>query len=162
MKFAVVLAASMAFSVAMDQSTAQSPAPSQAGIDSDIALLRSDLQTRRTAVVTDEMKLTDDQAKAFWPLYREYANQQQVIGDQRVSLIKDYANSYNTMDDATADSLVKRQLTFEQDRLTLQSSYYPKFKNAVGAKQAAKFLQIDNRLNMLIDLQLASSIPILQ
>ncbi len=108
------------------------------------------------------MKLTDDQGKAFWPLYREYANQQQVIGDQRVSLIKDYANSYNTMDDTTADGLVKRQLKFEQDRLNLQSSYYPKFKKAVGAKQAAKFLQIDNRLNMLIDLQLAASIPVLQ
>jgi hypothetical protein len=161
MKFAVVLAASMAVSVAMAQSTQSTP-PNQAGIDSDITLLRSDLQTQRTAVVTDEMKLTDDQGKAFWPLYREYANKQQVIGDQRVSLIKDYANSYSTMDDATADGLVKRQLAFEQDRLKLQSSYYPKFKKAVGAKQAAKFLQIDNRLNMLIDLQLASSIPILQ
>ena len=161
MKFAVVLAASMAVSVAMAQSTQSTPT-NQAGIDSDITLLRSDLQTQRTAVVTDEMKLTDDQGKVFWPLYREYANKQQVIGDQRVSLIKDYANSYNTMDDTTADGLVKRQLNFEQDRLKLQSSYYPKFKNAVGAKQAAKFLQIDNRLNMLIDLQLASSIPILQ
>ena len=148
--------------VAMAQSTAQSTPPSQAGIDADITLLRSDLQTQRTAVVTDEMKLTDDQGKAFWPLYREYANKQQVVGDERVSLIKDYANSYDSMDDATADGLIKRQLKFEQDRLKLQSDYYPKFKKAVGAKQAAKFLQIDNRLNMLVDLQLASSIPVLQ
>ena len=116
MKFAVMLAASLAASVAVAQSTSSTP-PNQAGIDADITLLRSDVQTQRTAVVTDEMKLTDDQGKAFWPLYREYANKQQVIGDQRVSLIKDYANSYNTMDDATADGLVKRQLKFEQDRL---------------------------------------------
>ena len=95
-------------------------------------------------------------------MYREYANKQQVIGDQRVSIIKDYANSYDTMDDATADGLVKRQLKFWQTRLKLQSDYYPKFKKAVGAKQAAKFLQIDNRLNLLVDLQLASSIPVLQ
>jgi hypothetical protein len=108
------------------------------------------------------MKLTDDQGKTFWPLYREYTNQQQVIGDQRVSLIKDYANSYDTMNDATADGLAQRQLKFWQARLKLQSDYYPKFKKAVGAKQAAKFLQIDNRLNLLVDLQLASSIPVLQ
>ena len=156
-----MLAASLAASVAVAQSTSSTP-PNQAGIDSDITLLRSDLQTQKTAVVTDEMKLTDDQGKVFWPLYREYANKQQVIGDQRVSLIKDYANSYDTMDDATADDLIKRQLKFEEDRLYLQSSYYPKFKKAVGAKQAAKFLQIDNRLNMLVDLQLASAIPVLQ
>jgi hypothetical protein len=162
MKFAVALAGSMAFSVAMAQSSTPATAPSQAGIDSDITLLRSDLQTQRTAVVTDEMKLTDDQGKAFWPLYREYTNQQQVIGDQRVSLIKDYANSYDTMTDATADGLAQRQLKFWQARLKLQSDYYPKFKKAIGAKQAAKFLQIDNRLNLLVDLQLASSIPVLQ
>jgi hypothetical protein len=162
MNYAVVLAASMAACVTMAQSTPQSTPPSQAGIDSDITLLRSDLQTQRTAVVTDEMKLTDGQGKAFWPLYRDYTNQQQVIGDQRVSLIKDYANSYDTMDDATADGLAQRQLKFWQVRLKLQSDYYPRFKKAVGAKQAAKFLQIDNRLNLLVDLQLASSIPVLQ
>ena len=61
MKSAVVLAASMAVSVAMAQSTAQSTTPSQAGIDNDITLLRSDVQTQRTAVVTQEMKLTDAQ-----------------------------------------------------------------------------------------------------
>lgn len=152
----------MAVTVAMAQSTAQSATPNQAGIDSDITLLRSDLQTQRTAVVTDEMKLTDDQSKTFWPLYREYTTKQQEIGDQRVELIKDYANSYATMDDATADGLAQRQLKFWQARLKLQSAYYPKFKKAVGAKQAAKFLQIDNRLNLLVDLQLASSIPVLQ
>ncbi len=162
MKCAVVLAASMAVSVALAQSPAPATAPSQAGIDSDITLLRSDLQAQRTAVVTDEMKLTDAQGATFWPLYREYTTRQQVIGDQRVSLIKDYANSYDTMDDATADGLAQRQLKFWQARLKLQSDYYPKFKKAVGAKQAAKFLQIDNRLNLLVDLQLASSIPVLQ
>jgi hypothetical protein len=162
MKSAVVWAASMAVSVAMAQSTAQSTTPSQAGIDNDITLLRSDVQTQRTAVVTQEMKLTDAQGATFWPLYREYTTKQQEIGDQRVSIIKDYANSYDTMDDATADGLAQRQLKFWQTRLELQSDYYPKFKKAVGAKQAAKFLQIDNRLNLLVDLQLASSIPVLQ
>ncbi len=160
-KFAVLLGASMAVSAAMAQST-PSAAPNQAGIDSDITLLRSDLQTQRTAVVTDEMKLTDEQGKAFWPLYREYANKQQVIGDQRVSLIKDYATSYNTMDDTIADGLIKRQLKFEEDRVKLQSGYYPKFKKAVGAKASRKVPADRQRLNMLVDLQLAASIPVLQ
>jgi Spy/CpxP family protein refolding chaperone len=157
LKTAFILAASITASGAMAQST-----PNQSGIDADITLLRSDLQTQRTAVVTQEMNLTDDQGKAFWPLFREYSNKQQVVGDQRVSLIKDYADKYSSMDDATADDLAKRQMKFVQDRMKLQSEYYPKFKKAVGAKQAAKFLQIDNRLNMLVDLQLASNIPVLQ
>ena len=158
MKVTVMLAASLLASVAAAQSTP----PAQAGIDSDIALLRSDVQADKTAIVTRGMQLNDDQGKLFWPLYREYANKQQILGDQRVSIIKDYATAYDSMDDATADGLTKRQLKYEQDRAELREDYYPKFKKAVGAKQAAKFMQIDNRLSMLIDLQLAAAIPILK
>jgi hypothetical protein len=152
-----MLAASLAATGAVAQTTAN-----QAGIDSDITLLRSDIQAGKTEVVTTGMQLTDAQGKLFWPLYREYANKQQILGDQRVAIIKDYANAYDSMDDPTADGLVKRQLKYEQDRIKLRAEYYPKFKKAVGAKQAAKFLQIDNRLSMLVDLQLASSIPVVK
>ena len=141
---------------------AQTSTSSQAGIDSDITLLRSDIQAQKTDVITLEMQLNDTQGKAFWPLYREYANKQKIIGDQRVSVIKDYADGYYTMDDTKADDLAGRMLKFEEARAKLRAEYYPKFKKAVGAKQAVKFLQIDNRLNLLIDLQLTSALPILQ
>ena len=90
---------------------AQTTTPqSGSGIDSDIALLRSDVQTQKTDVIAHTMQFTDAQSQAFWPLYREYAGKQQTIGDQRVSLIKDYADSYNTLDDAKADELAGRQV----------------------------------------------------
>ena len=141
---------------------AQTTTAPQTGIDSDIALLRSDVQADKTAIITHTMQLTDAQGQAFWPLYREYANEQQTIGDQRVSLIKDYAASYDTLDDAKADELAGRMIKFDEARTKLRSEYYPKFKKAIGAKQAAKFLQVDNRLTLLIDLQIASAVPIIQ
>jgi hypothetical protein len=158
-RVAVLLAAGVVSTVAGAQAT--TPA-NQAGIDSDITLLRSDLQSDRTALVTEEMQLTDAQGATFWPLYREYVNKQQVVGDQRVKVIKDYADKYTSMDDVTADDLAKRYMKFQQDRLKLRAEYYPKFKKAAGAKQAAKFMQIDNRLDMLVDLQISSVIPIVK
>ena len=141
---------------------AQTATTDQSGTDTDIALLRSDVQAQKTDVIAHTMQLNDADAKAFWPLYREYANQQQVLGDQRVSVIKDYAAHYDTMDDAQADSLMNRELAFEKSRTDLRAAYYPKFKKAIGAKQAAKFIQVDNRLSLLVDLQLANAIPIVQ
>ena len=135
---------------------------SGSGIDSDIALLRSDVQTQKTDVIAHTMQFTDAQSQAFWPLYREYASKQQVIGDQRVSLIKDYADSYDTLDDAEADDLAGRMIKFDEARTKLKAEYYPKFKKAIGAKQAAKFLQVDNRLTLIVDLQIASTIPIIR
>lgn len=137
-------------------------ATTDAGTDTDIALLRSDVQAQRNDVVAHTMQLNDTDAKNFWPLYREYVSKEQAIGDQRVSAIKDYASQYDTMNDAQADGLVDRMLKFDKSRMQLRADYYPKFKKAIGAKQAAKFLQVDNRLNLLVDLQIANAIPIIQ
>jgi hypothetical protein len=141
---------------------AQTAAPAQSGTDTDIALLRSDVQAQKTDVIAHTMQFNDADAKAFWPLYREYANKQQILGDQRVSAIKDYAAQYDTLTDGQADGLMARMLNFDKSRTDLRSEYYPKFKTAIGAKQAAKFIQVDNRLSLLVDLQLANAIPIIQ
>jgi hypothetical protein len=141
---------------------AQTATTGQTGTDTDIALLRSDVQAQRTDVVAHTMQFNDVDAKNFWPLYREYVNKEQIIGDQRVSAIKDYASQYDTMDDAQADGLMDRVLKFDKSRTELRAEYYPKFKKTIGAKQAAKFLQVDNRLNLLVDLQIANAVPIIQ
>lgn len=130
--------------------------------DDDIAALRSDIQSDKTDVISKTMQLTEAQSKVFWPLYHEYANEQQKIGDQRVSLIKDYAAHYGAIDDANANDFMTRFLKYDKDNYELRQKYYPKFKKAIGAKQAAKFFQIDNRLSLLINLQLAELIPIVR
>jgi hypothetical protein len=141
---------------------AQTATTDQSGTDTDIALLRSDVQAQKTDIIGKTMQLSDTDAKAFWPLYREYANKQQTLGDQRVSVIKDYGAEYDTLTDAQADGLMDRMLKFNKSRNELTAQYFPKFKKAIGAKQAAKFIQVDNRLTLLVDLQLANSIPIIQ
>jgi hypothetical protein len=95
-------------------------------------------------------------------VYRNYAHDQQTIGDQRVSLIKDYAANYDHIDDTQAQSYIKRAFKFDDDMLKLRKSYEPKFEKAIGAKQTAKFYQVDNRLSLLVNLQLASLLPIIK
>ena len=141
---------------------AQTATSDQAATDTDIALLRSDVQAQKTDVIGHTMQFNDADAKAFWPLYREYANKQQILGDERVSVIKDYGAQYDTLTDSQADGLMARLLKFDKARTDLRAEYYPKFKKAIGAKQAAKFFQVDNRLTLLVDLQLANAIPIIQ
>jgi hypothetical protein len=141
---------------------AQTATSDQSGTDTDIALLRSDVQAQKTEIIGKTMQLSDADAKAFWPLYREYSTKQQALGDQRVSVIKDYAAEYDTLTDSQADGLMDRMLKFEKSRNDLRAQYYPKFKKAIGAKQAAKFIQVDNRLTMLVDLQIADAIPIIR
>jgi len=129
--------------------------------DADIQLFRSDVQADKNAIITHTMKFTDAESGAFWPIYRDYAHDQQVIGDQRVQLIKDYALSYDGIDDAKANDLEQRAIAIEKKTLTLREDYWPRFMKALGAKRAAKFYQVDNRLSLIVALQLTAAIPLI-
>lgn len=151
---------------ALGQASDQAPPDANGGwrpvTDDDIAVLRQDVQASKTDVITRSMGFTDEQSKAFWPVYREYANEQSKIGDQRVALIKDYAANYDTIDDTKAKSYIARAFKFDDDMLKLRKSYESKFEKAIGAKQTAKFYQVDNRLNLLVNVQLANLLPIIK
>jgi len=129
--------------------------------DTDIQLLRSDIQADKNDIIAHTMQFTDAESTAFWPIYRDYANDQQKIGDRRVQLIKDYANWADTLDDAKATNLVERAIAIDGDTSALRQNYWPKFEKALGAKRAAKFYQVDNRLSLILNVQLTSNIPIL-
>jgi hypothetical protein len=129
--------------------------------DTDIQLIRSDVQADKNQIIADTMQFTDPESKAFWPVYRDFARDQQVIGDARLQLIKDYAKNYDTMDDAKARDMVQRMINIEDQTLNLREDYWPKFMKALGAKRAAKFYQVDNRLTLVINLQLTAGIPLI-
>jgi len=135
--------------------------PAKALTDSDIQLLRSDIQAGKNQIITDTMQFTDAESTAFWPVYRDYARDQQVIGDERVQLIKDYAQNYGGMDDNKAKDMVQRMINIEDETLNLREDYWPKFMKAVGAKRAAKFYQVDSRLSLIINMQLSAGIPLI-
>jgi hypothetical protein len=130
--------------------------------DSDIQLLRSDVQADKNDIITHTMAFTDQESAAFWPVYRDYARDQQVIGDDRWKLIKDYAANYDTLDDAKADDLAKQMFSIDSRTTKLREDYWPKFEKAIGGKRAAKFYQVDNRLSLIINLKLTSEIPLLR
>ena len=129
--------------------------------DTDIQLLRSDVQGAKNDIIAHTMQFADAESKAFWPVYRDYARDQQVIGDKRVQLIKDYAQAYDNMNDANAKDMMQRMLNIEDETLNLREDYWPKFQKALGAKRAAKFYQVDSRLTLMVNLELTSEIPLI-
>jgi hypothetical protein len=129
--------------------------------DADVQLLRQDLQAQKNQIITDTMRFTESEGAAFWPVYKEYASEQQAIAAKRLDLVVDYAHSLEKMDDSKARDLSQRMFAVEDGIQALRKNYYPRFEKALGAKRAAKFYQVDNRLNLLIAVQLTSEIPLI-
>jgi hypothetical protein len=127
-----------------------------------IELLRQDVKTKKVAIVTEAMQLTDEQAGVFWPVYREYQFELDKIVDARVALIKDYAEHYETMTDEKAKELAERSLDLQGERLELRKRYFRELERAVGSIAAAKFMQVDNAVTLLIDLEIAANLPLIE
>jgi hypothetical protein len=132
-----------------------------ASIDEAIAMLRSDLRSNRKQVVAANMTLTDTQAEKFWPIYEQYVSELVKINDAKYALIKEYLQSSNLTEEQ-ADGMSKRWVEVDASVVQLRLKYIPIFRSALSAKGTAMFFQIDRRVQMMIDLQLASSIPLIQ
>jgi hypothetical protein len=135
----------------------QSPIP-----ESYVALLRSDIQTQKTALITQNLTLSDDQAKKFWPLQRSYESELSKLGDERLDVIRTYVKSWDNLDDATAKNLGKRLLEYHKKRIDLESKYFDRMSKEISPTLAAKFFQIELQLEDIIDLDIASSVPLIK
>lgn len=130
--------------------------------DDDIKLIRQDVQSIKEGVIKDTMQFTDAESTAFWPVYKLFAADQKAIADRRLAVITDYAKQYDTLSDADAKSLTQRMFQIDDDTQALRKKYFSKFEAAIGAKRAATFYQVDNRLSLIVNMQLASAIPLIQ
>lgn len=127
-----------------------------------VELLRSDVKTKKTAILVELMQLTDEQAEKFWPIYREYDFELQTLNDQKLAGIQEYAKNFQNMTDEKADELAKLALELENKRNELKRKYYEKVREQLGGIIAARFLQVENQMLLVIDLQIASSLPIVE
>jgi hypothetical protein len=132
----------------------------RAEMDKAVEALRKDARAGKADIVGKTMALDSTQAAAFWPIYKQYETELQALGDERLAVIQDLAEHWTSLDDAKAKGLLERQVAYEDKRLALTKKYKDLMLKALPAKTVARFLQVDSRLNKLIDLTIASEIPL--
>jgi hypothetical protein len=146
------------------QTPTAKPAPDaaqvRAELDKAVEALRKDARAGKADIVGKTMALDSTQAAAFWPLYKQYETEMQALGDERLAVIQDLAEHWSSLDDAKAKGLLERQVAYEDKRLALTKKYKDLMLKALPAKTVARFLQVDSRLNKLVDLTIASEIPL--
>ena len=125
-----------------------------------IDLLRRDVRQQKAEIMGAVMLLSADDATKFWPIYNDYDSELSKLNDQRVENIKEYARAYDQMTDDKADELVQKSMAYQKQRAELLAKTYDRVKQALGAVTAARFTQVEHQLLLLIDLRIASSLPV--
>ena len=139
---------------------AVSPSSDSQNIDAYIELLRANVRQEKAEMLGAVMQLSAADAAKFWPIYEQYDAELAKLSDQRVANIKEYASTYDTMTDAKADELIGKAMVFRKERSELLAKYYELVKQSLGAITAARFIQIEDQLLLIVDLQIDSSLPI--
>jgi hypothetical protein len=127
-----------------------------------VALLRSDIREQKVALISGMMQFSEADDQVFWPVYREYEGELSAINDERLALIKEYAQAFEKMTDPIADRLAHAVLDLEARRHALKTKYYERLAAVLPARTAARVLQVENQILLLLDLQIAASLPVIE
>ena len=125
-----------------------------------IDLLRKDVRAEKAKVMGAVMQLDAEDATKFWPLYKEYEAELSKVNDMRLANIQEYARTYTQMTDDKADELIRKAMDYQKQRSELLAKYYDRMKQELGAITAARFVQVEHQLLLLVDLQIASQLPV--
>jgi hypothetical protein len=128
--------------------------------DEDIALLRKDIRSMKMQVIGQNMPLSDAEAEKFWPIYNHYADDLHEVNNSKYALLKQYAETWETMSDQDALIYVRHWMEVDAEAQALRLKYVPTVTQVLPGRKAATFFQLDRRLAMIVDLQLFSQIPL--
>ncbi len=126
-----------------------------------VELQRSDIRARKAEIITEVMRFDEKEAAAFWPIYNEYAAAQAKLNDRRLANVKELLNKYDSMSEDEARKFVERSFGLEKERTALKEQYFKKMCKVLPARKVARFFQVENQLNLLLDLQVTASLPII-
>jgi hypothetical protein len=139
---------------------ASTTAASTPTVDAVLKSVRADLQSSRADIMAKNLTLNAGQAAKFWPVFNAYQKEQNAIIDDQLKGIQKYVDSYETMDDAAALSLMKAHLQRDAKMNALRQKWLGEFQKVLPTKLAVRAMQIDRRLSLAAQMEIASQIPL--
>jgi hypothetical protein len=143
---------------------AQLALPAAAQTAPDMQILADKIKADKKLVVASNLQLTEDEAKAFWPVYDAYQKDLQALNQRVRATLKGYADAYSagSITDETAKKLVNDALALEEDEVKLKRSYVPKLEKVLPGVKVARYIQLENKIRAVVKYELASLIPLVK
>ena len=124
--------------------------------------LADEIKADKKQLVAENMKLSEAEAKKFWPIYDQYQNELFILRMRSLKLIENYAENYKSMTNAIAKKLLDEYMTIENLRQKVREAYLPKFRKVLPETKVARYYQIENKINAVVNYQLATQIPLVE
>jgi hypothetical protein len=137
-------------------------ASAQTALDEQIALVRQAAHTDRKIILMGNVNFTADESAQFWPAWNEYRAAVAANGDRMLALIQDFAANYTQLSDQKANELLTDYFSVEMQNLVIKQNFSQEIGLFMPEVKVMRIIQIENKLDAAIDMQLASEIPLAQ
>jgi hypothetical protein len=138
------------------------PAASQEKSSDNMQIVVEKIRADKKLLVAENMQLTEAEAKAFWPVYKQYQDELFLLRTRTAKLIKDYADAYETMTNTTAKKLLNEYVAIESLGPKLRQAYLPKFRKTLPEVKVVRYYQIENKIQAALIYELAAQIPLVK
>ena len=142
--------------------TQEYPEPDLGNLRAFLELARKDVKLLKASIIAQNLPLIETEAAEFWPIHREYETELSSLNGRKLELALKFISQQGQMTDEQARVLAKDIFNIEEQRTALKRKYFSKFQKAIPATKAARFFQIENQLNMVLDLRLAAALPLIK
>lgn len=138
------------------------PVFAQSAADTNMEILMEKVKADKKLLVASNMNLTDAEAKVFWPLYEEYQKELGKINQTMGNTIKEYADAFNKgpVENNTAKKLLGEALTAQESEVKLRRTYADKISKVLPWSKTARYIQIENKVRAIVNIELAKAIPL--
>jgi hypothetical protein len=130
----------------------------------NMQILMEKVKADKKLLVANNMKLTEEEAKGFWPVYDAYQKDLQQVNGRLEKAVKAYSEAYNKgpVSDETAKKLLDEALSIEESEVQLKRSYVPKLEKVLPVSKVARYLQIETKVRSAAKYELARLIPLVE
>ena len=130
--------------------------------DRDVSLLRQDLRSKRKQLIAANLQLSEEEATKFWPVYDQYVTELIAINDRKFAVIQEYADNWGAFTNDQSLLFIRQWADFDIQTTQLRQKYVPIVAKVLDGKKTATFIQLDRRIAMMLELQVASQMPLVQ
>ena len=130
----------------------------------NMQILMDKVRADKKLLVAGNMKLTEEEAKGFWPVYDAYQKDLQALNARYEKGLKAYAEAYNKgpVPDDTAKQLLDEMLSIDEAEAKLKRSYVPKLEKVLPISKVARYLQLETKIRSAVRYDLARRIPLIE
>ncbi len=130
--------------------------------DEMFAMVRSLVSAERETFVARELRLTNEEQVRFWPVYDEYLAELGTVNDRFQALLVEYSENWLAVPDQLAERMVNDYFEIESDRIRVRRKYARRFDDILSPQKLARFVQLENKYNVLVELELARAVPLVE